>query len=155
MMPLPMNEYLQDNLKHACGVNVEFDVVDWNVLFNALRLPPDSPSLHGAMALNNSTPSSDVSIMARFYSAAYFSPNGFNFAHWQDDKFEAAIKTIAEAGDPALIEASYRTAHERLVDNPPMLYIVHDLNPRAMSKSVKGFISPQSWFLDLTLVSMR
>jgi peptide/nickel transport system substrate-binding protein len=155
MMPLPMNEYLQDNLKQACGVNVEFDVVDWNVLFNALRLPPDSPLLHGAMALNNSTPSSDVSIMARFYSAAYFSPNGFNFAHWQDDKFEAAIKTIAEAGDPALIEASYRTAHERLVDNPPMLYIVHDLNPRAMSKSVKGFISPQSWFLDLTLVSMR
>ena len=104
MLPLPMNEYLQDNLKQACGVNVEFDVVDWNVLFNALRLPPDSPALHGAVALNNSTPSSDVSIMARFYSAAYFSPNGFNFAHWQDDKFEAALKTIAESTDPETIE---------------------------------------------------
>src|ERR1700687_2652971 len=32
MMPLPMNEYLQDNLKHACGVNVEFDAVEWEVL---------------------------------------------------------------------------------------------------------------------------
>jgi ABC-type transport system substrate-binding protein len=88
--------------------------------------------------------------MARFYSAAYFSPNGFNFAHWQDEKFESALKTVAEA-----TEASYRTAHERLVDNPPMLYIVHDLNPRAMSKTVKGFVSAQSWFLDLTPVSMR
>jgi peptide/nickel transport system substrate-binding protein len=155
MLPLPMNEYLQDNLKQACGVNVEFDVVDWNVLFNALRLPLDSPSLHGVMAINNSNPSSDVSIMARFYSAAYFSPNGFNFAHWHDDKFEAALKTIAEATDPATIETSYRTAHERLVDNPPMLYIVHDLNPRAMNKTVRGFVSAQSWFLDLTLVSMR
>jgi hypothetical protein len=48
-----------------------------------------------------------------------------------------------------------RTAHERLVDNPPWLYIIHDLNPRAMSKTVKGFISAQSWFLDLTLVSMH
>jgi peptide/nickel transport system substrate-binding protein len=93
--------------------------------------------------------------MARFYSAAYFSPNGFNFAHWQNEKFEAALKTIAEATDAATIEASYRAAHERLVDNPPMLYIVHDLNPRAMSKRVHGFVSAQSWFLDLTLVSMH
>ena len=50
---------------------------------------------------------------------------------------------------------AYRKAHERLVDNPPWLYIVHDLNPRAMSPKVKGFVSPQSWFVDLTLVSMQ
>jgi peptide/nickel transport system substrate-binding protein len=36
-----------------------------------------------------------------------------------------------------------------------MLYPVHDLNPRAMSKNVKGFVSAQSWFVDLTLVSMQ
>jgi peptide/nickel transport system substrate-binding protein len=41
------------------------------------------------------------------------------------------------------------------VDNPPWLFIVHDLNPRAMSKSVHGFVSAQSWFVDLTLVSME
>jgi hypothetical protein len=28
---------------------------------------------------------------------------------------------------------------------------VHDLNPRAMSPKVKGFVQPQSWFVDLTL----
>jgi peptide/nickel transport system substrate-binding protein len=32
---------------------------------------------------------------------------------------------------------------------------VQDLNPRAMSKSVHGFVSPQSWFVDLTLVSKQ
>jgi hypothetical protein len=31
-------------------------------------------------------------------------------------------------------------AHERL-DNPSWLYIVYDLNPRAMSPKVKGFVS--------------
>jgi peptide/nickel transport system substrate-binding protein len=31
MLPLPMNEFLQQNLKEACGVNVEFDVVEWQV----------------------------------------------------------------------------------------------------------------------------
>jgi peptide/nickel transport system substrate-binding protein len=149
MLPLPMNEFLQQNLKEACGVNVDFDVVEWQVLLTAARATPDSPSLQGAMALNISSPSSDAGVMARYFSSANFSPNGFNFEQWKDDEFEAALKTISEATD------SYRKAHERLVDNPPWLYIVHDLNPRAMSLKVKGFVSPQSWFVDLTLVSVQ
>jgi peptide/nickel transport system substrate-binding protein len=155
MQPLPMNEYLQDNLKQACGVNVEFDTVEWNLLLESIRLAPDSPRLRGAMALNVSLSASDVSILARNFSSANFSPNGFNFGLWKDDKFDAAMTTLAESGDPAAIEASYRAAHERVVDNPPWLYIVHDLNPRAMSKRVQGFVSAQSWFQDLTLISMH
>jgi peptide/nickel transport system substrate-binding protein len=155
MQPLPMNEYVQDSLKQACGVNVEFDTVEWNVLLDSIRLPPDSPRLRGSMALNVSLSSSDVSIMARNFSSANFAPNGFNFGQWKDDKFDAALATLAGSTDPAEIQASYRIAHERLVDNPPWLYIVHDLNPRAMSKKVHGFVSAQSWFLDLTLVSMQ
>jgi len=155
MLPLPMNEYLQQNLKEACGVNVEFDVIEWQVLLTAARATPDSPNLRGAMALNISSPSSDAGVMARYFSAAKFSPNGFNFQQWKDDEFEGALKTISEATDPTVISAAYRKAHERLVDNPPWLYIVHDLNPRAMSPKVRGFVSPQSWFVDLTLVSVQ
>jgi peptide/nickel transport system substrate-binding protein len=155
MLPLPMNEFLQQNLKEACGVNVDFDVVEWQVLLNAARATPDAPSLKGAMALNISSPSSDVGVMARYFAAANWSPNGFNFEQWKDDQFEDALKTIAEASDPKVISAAYARAHERLVDNPPWLYIVHDLNPRAMSPKVKGFISPQSWFVDLSLVSLQ
>jgi peptide/nickel transport system substrate-binding protein len=66
-----------------------------------------------------------------------------------------AYSPLAEANDPKVITAAFRKAHERLVDNPPWLYIVHDRNPRAMSPKVKGFVSPQSWFVDLTLVSMQ
>jgi ABC-type transport system substrate-binding protein len=155
MLPLPMNEFLQQNLKEACGVNVEFDVIEWQVLLTAARATPDSPNLRGAMALNISSPSSDAGVMARYFSAANFSPNGFNFEQWKDDEFEDALKTISEATDPKLISAAYRKAHERLVDNPPWLFIVHDLNPRAMSPKVRGFVSPQSWFVDLTLVSVQ
>jgi len=155
MQPLLMNEYLQENLNDACDVKVDLDAVDWTVMTNAIRRAPDSPVLDGAMALSFSFPSSDVSVMARAFSAAYFSPNGSNFPHWKDDKFEAALAQLAESTDPAVIEASYRAAHERLVDNPPWLYIVHDLNPRAMNRKVHGFVSAQSWFIDLTLVSMH
>ncbi|CAN5471861.1 ABC transporter substrate-binding protein [soil metagenome] len=155
MLPLPMNEFLQQNLKEACGVNVEVDVVEWQVLLNAARATPDAPALKGAMSLNISSPSSDVGVMARYFAAANFSPNGFNFEQWKDDEFEIALKTLAEATDPKVISSAYRKAHERLVDNPPWLFIVHDLNPRAMSTRVKGFVSPQSWFVDMTLVSMQ
>ncbi len=157
MLPLPMNEYVQQSLHDACGVNVEADVVDWQVLLNASRYTPDSPSLKGDTALNVSSPSSDAGVMARYFSSANFSPNGFNFEHWKDDAFDAALKALAEAdaNDTKLIGDETRRAHERLVDDPPWLYIVHDLNPRAMSPKVQGFVSPQSWFVDLTLVSKK
>jgi peptide/nickel transport system substrate-binding protein len=155
MLPLPMNEYLQENLKQTCGVNVELEAVEWQVLLTAVRQTPDNPTLRGAMALNVSSPSSDVGIMARYFSSANFAPNGFNFEQWKDDQFDAALAALSEATDAATIAAAMRTAHERLVDNPPWLFIVHDLNPRAMSKNVQGFVSAQSWFADLTLVSMR
>ena len=155
MLPLPMNEYLQQNLKDACGVDVDYDVVEWQVLLTAGRATPDSPSLHGAMALNISSPSSDPGVMARYFSSANFAPNGFNFEQWKDDLFDQALKSIEVETDPKVITAAYREAHERLVDNPPWLYIVHDLNPRAMSPKIKGFVSPQSWFVDLTLVGMQ
>ena len=54
MVPLPMNEFLQESMAQACGVKVEFDVVEWQVLLTASRSPPDSPALHGAVALNTS-----------------------------------------------------------------------------------------------------
>jgi len=155
MLPLPMNEALQENLKAACNVDVKVDAVEWQVLLNASRAVPDSPTLNGAMGLNVSSPSTDASAMYRYFDAANFSPTGSNFEQWKDDKFEDAMGKLAEATDEATYNKYYALAHERLVDNPPWLYIVHDLNPRAFSTKVKGFVSPQSWFVDLTLVSLE
>jgi ABC-type transport system substrate-binding protein len=155
MVALPMNEFLQQNLKQACGVDVKFDVVEWNVLLSSARLAPDNPGLHGAMALNVGSPSTDIGMMTRYFTAANFSPAGNNFAQWKDDKAEAAMDTLAKATDEATINASFRTTQEQLVDNPPWLYIVHDLNPRALNKKVHGFVSAQSWFVDLSLISMH
>jgi ABC-type transport system substrate-binding protein len=155
MLPLPMNEALQENLKQACGVDVQVEAVEWQVLLTVARAVPDDPSLKGAMALNVSSPSSDVGMMFRYFAVANSSPNGSNWEQWKDDKFEEVMKTLSEATDEATIQKYFAMAHERLVDNPPWLFIVHDLNPRAFSKKVKGFVSPQSWFVDLTLVDLQ
>jgi ABC-type transport system substrate-binding protein len=46
------------------------------------------------------------------------------------------------------------SAHELIVDEAPWVWIVHDLNPRAMLAKVKGFRPAQSWFQDFTGVYM-
>src|SRR5262249_7792420 len=45
--------------------------------------------------------------------------------------------------------------HEIIVDDAPWIFVVHDQNPRALSPKVKGFVQPQSWFVDLTSVTVR
>jgi ABC-type transport system substrate-binding protein len=155
MLPLPMNEYMQQNLREACGVNVTFEVTEWNTLLGATRAAPGAPILAGSVALNPSSPSSDPSVAARYFLQAFVPPNGFNWAQWNDPAFEAAFAALEAAKDEAAFNAAYAKAHERLVDNPPWLFIVHDLNPRAMSRRVRGFISAQSWFQDLVTVDLQ
>jgi len=44
-------------------------------------------------------------------------------------------------------------AHAIVVDEAAWAFIVHDLNPRAMSPKVKGFQPAQSWYQDFTKVT--
>ncbi len=42
--------------------------------------------------------------------------------------------------------------HEKIVDDAPWVWIVHDRNPRAFAAKVRGYTPAQSWFTDLTTV---
>ena len=42
--------------------------------------------------------------------------------------------------------------HAYIVDQAMWIWVVHDLNPRAMSPKVKGFVQAQAWVQDLTPV---
>jgi peptide/nickel transport system substrate-binding protein len=155
MLPLPMNEFLQQSLKENCGVEIAFEVVEWNTLLGALRVEPTAPQWLGADAVNISLVSSDASQMARWFLSSNFSPRGSNAGHWRDETFDRAFAALETERDPARIAVLLRQAHERPVDDPPWLWIVHDLNPRAMSRRVRGFVSAQSWFADPTTVELQ
>ncbi|MBR0646723.1 4-phytase [Roseomonas hellenica] len=155
MLPLPMNEFLQASLKENCGVDIAFEVVEWNTLLGALRAAPDQPAWLGTDAVNISLVSSDPSQMARWFLGVNASPRGSNAGHWRDEAFDAAFTALEQERDPARITELLARAHERLVDNPPWLWIVHDLNPRAMSRRVRNFTPAQSWFQDLTRIEVQ
>jgi hypothetical protein len=42
--------------------------------------------------------------------------------------------------------------HTRIVDQAMWIWVVHDLNPRALGPKVTGYVEAQSWFQDLTPV---
>jgi ABC-type transport system substrate-binding protein len=92
--------------------------------------------------------------MARWFLTSNFTPAGSNMGHWGDAEFDRLLSGIENERDPATINAAIAKAHERLVDNPPWLWIVHDLNPRAMTRRVRNVVSPQSWFIDLARIDM-
>jgi peptide/nickel transport system substrate-binding protein len=44
--------------------------------------------------------------------------------------------------------------NEMMNDDAALIFVAHDINPRAMSPKVQGFVQAQSWFQDLTPVSV-
>ena len=44
--------------------------------------------------------------------------------------------------------------HEKYVDEALFLMVTHDVNPRAMSPKVKGFVQAQNWFQDFSPITM-
>jgi peptide/nickel transport system substrate-binding protein len=154
MLPLPMNEFLQARLRETCGVETSFEVVEFNTVLQLNRSPPDAPGLRGSLAINTAPPTSDPAVVLRYTAASFAPPNGFNWPRFNDAVYEREIRTMETTLDPKEAEAALTRAHARLVDQAPWVFIVHDLNARAMTPKVTGFVQVQSWFQDLVPIAM-
>jgi peptide/nickel transport system substrate-binding protein len=153
MLPIPMNEFMQQNFK-AVGMDIEFDVVEWGTMLVAVRSDPKSTQSHGDDGINISLSSVDPSTMFRYYATDSFSPVNYNWGHWANAEATDLLHKALATFDPAEQTKLLAQAHSIVVDEAAWLFIVHDLNPRAMSKKVTGFIPVQSWFIDFTTISM-
>ena len=64
------------------------------------------------------------------------------------------VKAIFEEFDPTKRMLLLTKLHEYESEQALMIFVVHDLNPRAMSPKVHGFVQAQNWFQDLTPISV-
>jgi peptide/nickel transport system substrate-binding protein len=155
MLPLPMNEFLQQGLAD-CGFDITFEQVEWGTMLVALRNHPTAHQAFGVDAMNISLPpSTDVSQMALYFYGGNKAPQGRNWAHWENEEFDRLIEEIEVSTDEEEILKMGQEAHAILVDEAPWLFIVHDVQPRAMTANVKGFVVAQSWFKDFTSVYLE
>lgn len=152
MQPLPMNELIKSQLEEA-GFQVTLRVMDWNALLALARAGVDSaPDVHG---INVSRALQDpINGMTRFMQRAQWAPQGGNWGHYASDDAERMITAAFNEFDSEKRDDDLMKLHEKMVDEAVMLWAVHDINPRAISPKVRGFVQAQSWFQDLTPVTV-
>ena len=152
MQPLPMNELIKSQLEDA-GFQVTFKVMDWNALLALARGGVDTaPDIDG---INVSRAVQDpINGMTRFLQRVQWAPNGGNWGHYENKDVEAMITAAFNEFDNAKRDVLLQHVHEKMVDEAVMIWVVHDLNPRALSPKVKGFVQAQSWFQDLTPITI-
>jgi ABC-type transport system substrate-binding protein len=81
-------------------------------------------------------------------------PAANNWGFFSDPEYDAMMTKVFEVFDSAAQDRLLAELHAKIVDDALFLFIAHDLNPRAMSRRVRGFVQAQSWFQDLTPISM-
>jgi ABC-type transport system substrate-binding protein len=152
MQPLPMNELVKSQLEEA-GFQVTLQTMDWNALLNVYRAGAEkNPDFDG---LNFSRGLLDpVNAIIKLVGKAYWAPAGSNWGHYENPDAEALIARIFNEFDDEKRLGLLTKLHELEGRQAVMIFVVHDLNPRAMSPKVQGFVQAQSWFQDLTPVSV-
>jgi ABC-type transport system substrate-binding protein len=155
MQPLPMNEFVQQNLREV-GVDLSFEVVEWNAMRGQRSKGPLDPSARSVHALNNSMgTSTPFDAFARHFSCEAAPPHGMNWAGVCDEKLQALLDQASSTFDTAERDRIVARIHEHVVDNAYWLWVVHDVNPRALRPEVRGFSQAKSWYQDLTQVYIQ
>ena len=152
MQPLPMNEYIQQNLRDV-GIEVELDVLERETLRSRRRAGADAPENAGAHSVNNSWGFYDPNIaLLDVFSSTSRPPAGYNWGAYAIPEIDTLIEKARVEFDSAAQDALLAEIHAKVVDEALWIWVVHDLNPRALGANVRGFVQAQSWFQDLTQV---
>ncbi|MCA0304076.1 MAG: ABC transporter substrate-binding protein [Proteobacteria bacterium] len=155
MQPLPMNEYIQQNLADV-GIKVEFDVVEWNALINIWRAGAKADLSKGASGMNYSYFIQDpFTAFIRHLDSTLVAPNGTNWGFYADPAMDALFEKARTTFDAKEQDKVLQQIHEKIVDDALFLFVTHDVNPRAMSPKVTGFVQAQNWFQDFSPIVMK
>ncbi len=154
MLPLPMNEYLQQALGE-CYFDVQLDVIEWNTLFTNWRRGAKDPTANGSNAINVTYAAMDPFFaMVRFLQSGMAPPVSNNWGFNNNPQFDELVKKARSTFDPEARDKALAELHAASVDDAAFLYVAHDVGPRAMSPKVKGVIQPKSWFIDFSPITI-
>jgi ABC-type transport system substrate-binding protein len=154
MLPLPMNEFVQQNLAEV-GIKVTFEVVEWNTLINIWRAGAKHESSKGATGMNYTYFIQDpFTGFIRHLQSNLAPPAGTNWGFYSDPEMDKLFDEVRSTFDPAAQQKTLEKIHEKYVDEALFLMVTHDVNARAMSPKVKGFVQAQNWFQNFSSISM-
>jgi peptide/nickel transport system substrate-binding protein len=152
MLSLPMNEFIQQNLKEV-GIDIEFKVVELETLYTHWRKGAKDEMNAGITSNNIAYVTSDpLYAIIRFFHSGQAAPVGVNWGWYANPKVDAIIDEAKRTFEPARQDALMAEAHQAIVDDAVLVWVVHDTNPHALSPKIKRFVQAQHWFQDLTTI---
>lgn len=155
MQPMMMNEAIQEMVR-PLGIEISFEVVDWAAMVQSRLKGSRDASQRGLHGLNYSWVWVDPDFgFITALDSRKTAPRGNNWGYVEQPEFDAFSDRIRAEFDPAKQDQVVAEMHTRMVDECVWLWVVHDMNPRAMTARVKGFVQAQNWIQDLTPVRME
>ena len=152
MQPLPMNELVKEQLEDA-GFKVTLAPMDWNSLIDVFFNGSHKFQQYDAVNVSLSSIEPVQGVM-KHSMTRFEPPNGWNWGYFSDPAVDKLGEEALSTFDPSKRDGLLRAMHEKDIADAEDIFIVHDLNPRAMSPRVHGFVQAQSWFQDLTPVTV-
>lgn len=155
MLSMPINEFIQQSWREV-GIEVEFVPVELEVLYTCWR-----QGAAGELARNNNVTANNVAYVTsdplyaliRFFHSNQIAPTGVNWSHYRDAEMDRLIDTALNTFNEAEVDRLMAKVHEKAVDEALLVFVVHDTNPRALGRNVRGYTQAQHWFQDLTTLS--
>ncbi|WP_160123500.1 ABC transporter substrate-binding protein [Rhodovarius lipocyclicus] len=155
MQPMMMNEAIQEMVR-PLGIEISFEVVDWAAMVQSRLKGSRDASQRGLHGLNYSWVWVDPDFgFITALDSRKTAPRGNNWGYVEQPEFDAFSDRIRAEFDPAKQDQVVAEMHTRMVDECVWLWVVHDMNARAMTARVKGFVQAQNWIQDLTPVRME
>lgn len=152
MVPMPINEALQAMLR-ALWIDVMFQVVDSIAIINLLRAGARAPTARGAAAINIAIPTTDLTTGSIIYDREFAPQRGVNWGEYNSPAVQEKLAAPRGAFGEAENWTAMARLHEIVVEEAAALFVVHDLNPRALAPRVRGFVQAHNWFQDYTRIS--
>jgi peptide/nickel transport system substrate-binding protein len=141
MLPVPMTEFLQSNLRES-GINVTIKTFEWSAYLNEFfkGTPPNVGAMQQSWGLWGST------WWGILFGKVGHPPNGIGNVGFYDNP---QVDTIYEQALGAPLEQRINLSKQIqkiVVDDAAWGFVVHDLAPKGLSPKVHGFVNTHSWF---------
>jgi len=152
MQPLPMNELVKSQMEEV-GFQVTLNTMDWNALLDLTRAGVDKYPDVNAINVSRQTQDPFNALIRHVWTGAW-APKGSNWGHYSNPEMDKLVEAILSEFDTAKRLQLLTKMHELMSEEAALIFVAHDVNPRAMAPKVHGFVQAQSWFQDLTPVTV-
>ena len=148
--PVAMSTVIQSNLK-AVGVNVSLQTMEWGTFLAKLRTKEQD-----MFALSWMAGSEDPDlVMYPLLHSSQWTPSGPNRAMYKNTRFDEVLAQARLTTDQGKRAELYREAQRLLHDDPPWIFIDHEVQTAAHSKRVQGFKLHPSFDLRVETISLK